>query len=54
MTDSCDAGVWATFKNDATGEETTLSVLCELAAHDGTTHWTEGLGFWSEEDLASH
>jgi hypothetical protein len=47
----CNSGVAATFRNVATGEETTLSVMCQgLLGHSGR-HFHLEAGSWSDDDI---
>lgn len=50
MSEVCDHGVWATFKDAGSGEEHTLSVLCE--GHDGHPgpHFVRGGPTWEDEE----
>ena len=38
VSEPCDHGYWATFKNAANGEEHTLSVLCTLPENHPGPH----------------
>jgi hypothetical protein len=50
MSEPCDSGYWATFANDLTGEEMTLSVLCEGESGHVGPHFVRGGPTWEDDE----